>query len=185
MLGSQPPTLDLRYLLLRLYCDRSTGLEELCDPASHTRDRLDCRLGWFVLRVLEVLGYKHISHSARERIHRDMASQAEKAGLWVWAVFVLQHIETEDRRVEAVKAVIDRNIQHCDEHAEHSLLSDLGVPLEWIAASRATLARSRHNHHDHVENLILAKRWPEAHDVLVKEIAPDCIISQDYEYITR
>ena len=185
VLGSQPPTLDLRYLLLRLYCDRSTGLEELCDPASHTQDRLDCRLGWFVLRVLEVLGYRHISHSARERIHRDMASQAEKAGLWVWAVFVLLHIETEDRRVEAVKAVIDRNIQHCDDQAEQSLLTDLGVPLEWIAASRATLARSRHNHHDHVENLILAKRWPEAHDVLVKEIAPDCIISQDYEYITR
>ena len=185
VLGSQPATLDLRYLLLRLYCDRSTGLEELCDPASHTQDRLDCRLGWFVLRVLEVLGYKHLSSSARERIHRDMASQAERAGLWVWAVFVLQHIETEDRRVEAVKAVIDRNIQHCDEQAEHSLLSDLGVPLEWIAAARATLAKSRHNHHDHVENLILAKRWSEAHDVLVKEIAPDCIISQDYQYITR
>ena len=24
-----------------------TRLEELCDPASHTKDRLDCRLGWF------------------------------------------------------------------------------------------------------------------------------------------
>ena len=185
VLGSQPASLDLRYLLLRLYCDRSTGLEELCDPASHTADRMDARLGWFVLRVLEVLGYRHISHSARERLHRDMASQAEGAGLWVWAVFVLQHIESPDRREEAVKAVIDRNIQQCDEEAERSLVTDLGVPLDWIAASRATLAKSRHNHHDHVENLILAKKWPEAHDVLVKEIAPDCIISQDYQYISR
>ena len=185
VLGSQPASLDLRYLLLRLYCDRSTGLEELCDPASHTADRMDARLGWFVLRVLEVLGYRHISLSARERLHRDMASQAEGAGLWVWAVFVLQHIESPDRREEAVKAVIDRNIQQCDEEAERSLVTDLGVPLDWIAASRATLAKSRHNHHDHVENLILAKKWPEAHDVLVKEIAPDCIISQDYQYISR
>ena len=185
VLGSQPTSLDLRYLLLRLYCDRSTGLEELCDPSSHTEDRMDARIGWFVLRVLEVLGYRHISNSARERLHRDMASQAEGAGLWVWAVFVLQHIESPDRREEAVKAVIDRNIERCDEEAERSLVTDLGVPLQWIAASRATLAKSRHNHHDHVENLILARRWPEAHDVLVKEIAPDCIISQDYEYISR
>ena len=178
-------TQDIRYLLLRLYCDRSTGMEQLCDPSSHTRDRMDVRMTWFVFRVLEILGYRHISDSARERLHRDMASQAERAGLWVWSVFVLQHIQDPSRRMEAVKALIDRNIEKCDEDQEEFLVSKLGVPVEWIAASRATLAKSRHNHREAVENLIIAHKWSEAHDVLVKEIAPDCIISQDYEYIRR
>ena len=38
-LGQLPQHQDIRYLLLRLYCDRSTGLEELCDPSSNTSDR--------------------------------------------------------------------------------------------------------------------------------------------------
>ena len=53
-LGVAPASEDIRYLLLRLYCDRSTGLEALCDPSSHTEDALDLRMGWFVFRVLEV-----------------------------------------------------------------------------------------------------------------------------------
>ena len=184
-IGQPSVTQDIRYLLLRLYCDRSTGMEQLCDPSSHTRDRMDVRMTWFVFRVLEILGYRHISDSARERLHRDMASQAERAGLWVWSVFVLQHIQDPSRRMEAVKALIDRNIEKCSEDQEEFLVSKLGVPVEWIAASRATLAKSRHNHREAVENLIIAHKWSEAHDVLVKEIAPDCIISQDYEYISR
>jgi len=183
VLGQAPATQDIRYLLLRLYCDRSTGMESVCDPSSHTGDAMDLRMGWFVFRVLEVLGYRHISDSARERLHRDMASQAERAGLWVWAVFVLQHLAIPDKRKEAVQALIDRNIQDCDEETEQFLVTKLGLPVEWIAASRATLAKSRHDHRATVENLVTAGRWAEAHDVLVKEIAPDCVISQDYQYI--
>ena len=59
----------------------------MCDPSSHTRDRMDVRMTWFVFRVLEILGYRHISDSARERLHRDMASQAERGDLWMWSVF--------------------------------------------------------------------------------------------------
>lgn len=160
-------------------------MEELCDPSSHTKDRMDLRMGWFVWRVLEVLGYRHMCDSAKERLHRDMASQAERSGLWVWAVFVLQHIHSPDRRMQAVKALIDRNIEKCEQEVEDFLVSRLGVPVEWIAESRATLAKSRHDHRETVENLIVARKWSEAHDVLVKEIAPDCIISQEYDYIKR
>ena len=132
-----------------------------------------------------MLGYRHISDSARERLHRDMASQAERAGLWVWAVFVLQHLASPDKRKEAVQALIDRNIRDCDEDTERFLVTRLGIPVEWIAASRATLAKSRGDHRAAVESLMTARRWTEAHDVLVKKIAPDCIISQDYQYIDR
>lgn len=66
----------------------------------------------------------------------------------------------------------------------NSFLVKLGLPVEWIAAFQATLAKVSTRPPGTVENLVIAGRrvWAEAHDVLVKEIAPDCV-SQDYQYI--
>ena len=185
VIGQPALATDLRYQLLRLYCDRSTAIEQLVDPASHTGDRLDSRLGWLVARVLEVLGYRHMADNARDRMHRDTASQAERVGLWHWAVFILQHIEDDDRRRDAVEAVLDRNIASCDEEKENFLVGELGIPVQWVARARATLARAEGRPRDRVESLLVAERWGEAHQVLVKEIAPDCIIGQEYQYLNR
>ena len=174
---------DLRYQLLRLYCDRASGLEQLLDPTSHTADPLDWRVSWLLARVLQALGYQHLSDSARERLHRDTASQAERAGLWPWAVFVLQHLA--HHRAPAIRAVLERNIADCDEETEQFLTGELGVPLEWLAAARATLALARGNHRSRVENLMLAQQWAEAHAVMMKDIAPDCIIDHDFSYLQR
>ena len=185
VIGQPALAIDLRYQLLRLYCDRSTAIEKLVDPSSHTGDRLDSRLGWQVARVVEVLGYRHMTDHAMDRMHRDTASQAERVGLWHWAVFVLQHIEDAGRRREAVEAVLDRNIASCDEEKENFLVSDLGIPVHWVARARATLARAEGRPRDRVESLLVAERWVEAHQVLVKDIAPECIIGQEYQYLNR
>jgi len=183
VIGQQLASSDLRYQLLRLYCDRSTAMEKILDPSSHTGDVLDSRLGWFVLRVLEILGYKHMADHAKDRLHRDTASQAERSGLWHWAIFILQHIEDAGRRKESIESILNRNISQCDEEKETFLVEELGIPIQWIARARATLARIEGRQRDRVENLLIAERWLEAHQVLVKEIAPDCIISQEYDYL--
>merc|ERR1711872_758947 len=131
-----------------------------------------------------VLGYKHITEHALDRLHRDTASQAERAGFWHWAVFVLQHIEDGGRRREAIEAVLDRNIAHCDQEKERFLVNDLGIPLKWVARAKATLARAQGRPRDRAENLLVAERWVEAHEVIVKDIAPDCIIGQEYQYLS-
>lgn len=51
-------------------------------------------------------------------MHMDTANQAERVGLWHWAVFVLQHIEDVGRLKEAVEAMPDRNIACCDGEKE-------------------------------------------------------------------
>jgi nuclear pore complex protein Nup98-Nup96 len=184
VLGQAPLATDIRYQLLRLYCDRSTSMENMLDPSSHTGDKLDSRMGWLVGRVVGVLGYRHITDQARDRLHRDTASQAERVGFWHWAVFVLQHIEDGSRRKEAIEAVLDRNIASCDEEKERFLVDDLGIPVKWVARARATLARAQGRPRDRVDNLLVAERWVEAHEVLVKDIAPDCIIGQEYRYLS-
>ena len=159
IMGQIPAAMDLRYQLLRLYCDRSTALEDLLDPSSYTGDRLDSRLTWLVSRVLGVLGYRHLSSHAEDRLHRDTSSQAERAGLWHWAVFIMQHIQDYDRRREAIEAILERNIADCDQSKEKFLKEKLGIPLQWIARARATLARAENRPRDRVENLIIAERY--------------------------
>lgn len=176
---------DLCYLLLRLYTDRSTSLEELLSPATHTGDRLDYRLSWFVHQVLTTLGYRHLAEHARHRLHRDTAAQAEQLGLWHWAVFVLCHLEEPARRKEAVVAVLERNVATLDSEREVFLVEELGVPVEWVAGARATLAMAEGRHKDRAEELLKARRWQEAHKVIVEEIAPEAIIGQEYEYLYR
>jgi len=180
--GADGPS-DLCYQLVRLYTDRSTGLEELLSPASHTADQLDYRLTWFVYRVLTVLGYRHLAAHARDRLHRDTASQVESLGLWHWAVFVLCHIEDPTRRKEAVQAVLERNVQTLDSEREEFLVEELGVPVQWVAGARATLASAEGRHKARAECLLLAERWQEAHKVIVAEIAPEAIIGQEYDYL--
>ena len=46
VIGQPALATDLKYQLLRLYCDKSTAIEQLVDPSSPTWDRLDSRLGW-------------------------------------------------------------------------------------------------------------------------------------------
>ena len=76
------------------------------------------------------MGYRHMADHAKDRMHRDTASQAGRVGLWQWAVFIFQHIDDVGRRREAVEAVLDRNIAECDEK-EKFLVDDLGIPMLW------------------------------------------------------
>jgi len=59
----------------------------------------------------------------------------------------------------------------------------LGVPRQWVAAAKAVLARAKGRPRDRALHLIQAESWTEAHTVIVKEIAPDAIISQEYHYL--
>ena len=156
--ADQGDALDLCYLLIKLYTDRSTTLEDLLNPASHAPDQLDYRLSWFVHRVLTTLGYRHLPTHALERLHRDAASQAERLGLWHWAVFVLCHLEEPTRRREAVESLLERNVASLDLEREEFLVQELGLPLQWLARARATLARAEGRHKDRAEYLLLAER---------------------------
>ena len=156
--ADQGHALDLCYLLIKLYTDRSTTLEDLLNPASHAPDQLDYRLSWFVHRVLTTLGYRHLPTHALERLHRDAASQAERLGLWHWAAFVLCHLEEPTRRREAVESLLERNVASLDAEREDFLVQELGLPLQWLARARATLARAEGRHKDRAECLLLAER---------------------------
>ena len=85
-----------------------------------------------------------------------------QAGRWlvleVLGEFVMQHVASPD----TVRALVDRNIQSCDEavEVERFLVEDLGI---------ATLAKCRQRHRAALEIMTIAGKWSEVHHILVKE----------------
>ena len=65
---------------------------------------------------------------------------------------------------------------------EEFVHENLHVPLGWIAKAKATRAAFEGRKGDQAWFLIRASEWNAAHEVVVKEIAPDAIIADKYDF---
>uniref|UniRef100_A0A0K2U919 Nuclear pore complex protein Nup98-Nup96 n=1 Tax=Lepeophtheirus salmonis TaxID=72036 RepID=A0A0K2U919_LEPSM len=178
---------DIAYHLLRLYCDRSHSLESLLSPITHSKDPLDFRLSWFINQALISLGYKHLNTIRQDDLTASFASQLENLSLWEWSVFVLLHLSHGPKRESLIKDVICRGIRSCKDldSKEEFLKEKLSIPTEWIADGKANWAAANCQFMDQSWYLLKAKRWNLAHEVLIKRIAPDAIINEDYDFLYK
>ncbi|BFF91513.1 nuclear pore complex protein Nup98-Nup96 [Drosophila madeirensis] len=186
---TKKPVYDLRYHLLQLYSKRMHSLEETLNPITHTNDPMDFRLSWLLLQTLWALGYRHCSPLAEAQLTVDFASQLENEGLWQWAIFVLLHIESRDRRERAVQQLLLRNVsvlaQAAHNEEERFIVEQLGVPKSWVDYAKAVRAGSLGQRHLQAKHLLSAKHWAEAHEIIFQYIAPDAIINGKTEYLHR
>ena len=184
--GSTSNSLDVKYHLLKLYTDRSHPLEVALDPGTHTPDPLDFRVSWFLAQVLRSLGYVHMSDQRSDSLHLSFAAQLESLGLWHWAVFVLLHLSDPFLRRARVTDCLGRRVRLSDEDCadrEEFLRRHLRVPSQWVAEAKATRARAVGNPRDRAFYLSRAGMWREAHQVLVKDVAPDAVANDDHGFL--
>lgn len=183
---------DIRFHLLKLYSKRSHPLESLLNPVTHTPDPLDFRLSWFLLQILETLGYRHCSELSRSQLHVSFASQLENHGLWHWSIYVLLHLNDRSRREVAIQDLLYRYIQLASDNDEQDeeyiqreqfIVGELGIPESWIFWAKAVRAGSRFDYHQQARFLLKAKQWSQAHEVIMEHIAPDCVINDDIPYL--
>ncbi|KXJ76360.1 hypothetical protein RP20_CCG009822 [Aedes albopictus] len=197
-LDSSKPIQDIRFHLLKLYSKRSHPLESLLKPATHTPDPLDFRLSWFLLQILETLGYHHCSELSRSQLHVSFASQLENRGLWHWSIYVLLHLNDKSRRELAIQDLLYRYIQLSsseqedqdqeDEDEEYRqreqfIVDELGIPESWIFWAKAVRAGAQFDYHRQARFLLKAKQWSQAHEVIMEHIAADCVINDDIPYL--
>ncbi|XP_023336271.1 nuclear pore complex protein Nup98-Nup96 [Eurytemora carolleeae] len=175
--------LDLKYHLIKLYSDRSHKLESVLAPTTHTANQLDFSSSWFIYRVLCSLGYRSSGSLTNDRLCSEFSSQLEYLGYWDWAIFVLLHIKDPVLRKSSVDAILERNVKLEDGGREEWLMDTLGVPVTWVARARAVLARTQGKHTQLTEQLIKAKDWNEAHKLIIAEIAPSALLSQNYSQL--
>ncbi|KAM9451702.1 nuclear pore complex protein Nup98-Nup96-like isoform 2-T2 [Clarias gariepinus] len=178
---------DICFHLLKLYSDKHYSLEQLLDPITVTAEQLDYRLSWHLWNVLQALNYTHLSVSRQSLLHSSYAAQLESAGLWEMAVFVLLHIPNSFLRERAVREILN---QHCtledtEESAEKErfLTDKLFIPTQWIHEAKATRARRDGDKHNEALHLYRAEHWNPCHRLVIRNLASDCIINDNHEYL--
>uniref|UniRef100_A0A8C0K412 Nuclear pore complex protein Nup98-Nup96 n=1 Tax=Canis lupus dingo TaxID=286419 RepID=A0A8C0K412_CANLU len=185
--NSQRPLQDVCFHLLKLYSDRHYDLNQLLEPRSVTADPLDYRLSWHLWEVLRALNYTHLSEQCEGVLQTSYAGQLESEGLWEWAVFVLLHIDNSSMREKAVRELLTRHCQLVETPEswakETFLTQKLCVPAEWINEAKAVRAHMESDKHLEALYLFKAGHWNRCHKFIIKHLASDAIINENYDYL--
>ncbi|TSL04412.1 Nuclear pore complex protein Nup98-Nup96 [Bagarius yarrelli] len=184
---SKKPLYDICFHLLKLYSDKHYSLQQLLDPTTVTAEQLDYRLSWHLWNMLQSLNYTHLAVPRQNLLHISYAAQLESAGLWEMAVFVLLHIPDSVHREHAVREILN---QHCtleetEESAEkeHFLTHKLLIPMQWLHEAKAVRARRDGDRHGEALHLFRAGHWNRCHQLVIQDLASDCIINDNHEYL--
>lgn len=173
---------DTCYHLIKLYCYNTYPIQDIIQPLNHTFNQLDFRLSWHLTMALVALQYNHIPKFSIETLHDSFASQLQSTGLWHWAVYVLMHIEDDQRREKFVRLYLSINVTSQSEltESERFLVEKLKVPSEWIYEYKALRAKYEHLYENQLELLLKAHKWNDAHTVLNELIAPELFITSNF-----
>jgi len=63
----------------------------------HRLNYLFSVLSWHLQRVLQDVGYNHMTDERHSSLQHSYAAQLERCGLWYWAVYVLMHLRDDER----------------------------------------------------------------------------------------
>nr|XP_045000918.1 nuclear pore complex protein Nup98-Nup96 isoform X2 [Jaculus jaculus] len=183
----QRPLQDVCFHLLKLYSDRHYDLNQLLEPRSVTADPLDYCLSWHLWEVLRALNYTHLSEQCEGVLQASYAGQLESEGLWEWAIFVFLHIENSSMREKAVRELLTRHCQLLETPEswakETFLTQKLCVPAEWIHEAKAVRAHMESNKHLEALYLFKAGHWNHCHKLVIRHLASDAIINENYDYL--
>ncbi|XP_054715876.1 nuclear pore complex protein Nup98-Nup96-like [Uloborus diversus] len=179
---------DTCYHLLKLYCDRTHRFDQLLMPATYTWDHLDYRLSWFLQLSLTSLGF-NISDDLSSTLHMNFASQLESINMWHWAIFVILHHPDVEWRKKSAKDILLRHVslEQSSEvtEKENFLKNDLLIPESWIFEAKAIKAHSMNKRAEEAWFLLKAGYWNKSHDIVIKHLASDAVINEDYDYLLK
>ncbi|EPY53404.1 nucleoporin Nup189 [Schizosaccharomyces cryophilus OY26] len=198
--GSNGEVYDLLFLLLKAYAIGAV-LEELTLPESAKSNGLDYRVVWQLAiylskaravfdfsdrdgldEVLDENGVHFKPQSVRaDTLTPSFASQLECMGHWQWSIFVLLHVENVETRISSIKECLGRNVKSGLADKDEKLMTKLLIPRNWIHEAMALNARYNGEHAKEVTYLQEANLFEEAHKCLIRSIAPQAIISNNFE----
>ena len=94
---------DILYGLIRLFSDATVSLDQVLHPRDCAPSPLDLRMPWHLYMLLSKVLAKRdfedrdLGYSATaDQLTSGYAMQLEESGEWLWAAFVLLHLETSE-----------------------------------------------------------------------------------------
>ncbi|KAI8300880.1 Nucleoporin NUP145 [Colletotrichum sp. SAR11_59] len=179
---------DLLWGLLKLYSDAETDLEAVLRPENSQLSPLDIRLSWQLSRALLSTHKISYGHNASEKADAStiaFADQLVNEGSWLEATFVLLHLGNPDMRAKAVQENLCRHAALLGSETGSNfttLTQTLKIPPSWIWEAQALYMRAvKKDAAAEVHCLLRAGSYPEAHNVLVHQVAPSAVVSRDYD----
>ncbi|KAJ3956354.1 hypothetical protein N0V92_007108 [Colletotrichum tropicale] len=179
---------DLLWGLLKLYSDAETDLEAVLRPENSQLSPLDIRLSWQLSRALLSTNKVSYGHNASEKADAStiaFADQLVSEGSWLEATFVLLHLGNPDMRAKAVQENLCRHAALLGSETGTNfttLTQTLKIPPSWIWEAQALYMRAvKKDAAAEVHCLLRAGSYPEAHNVLVHQVAPSAVVSRDYD----
>ena len=186
---ASPQREDLLWGLLKL-CASSRGalpnisIADTLIQHNATGNPLDTRLSFQLYHALATRFPNNSDTAKADRLAQDFALQLDAAGEWLWAVFATLHLSDGRQRQLALQSILAHHaadIAGPDSPTFRTLSEEFKVPPAWIWEAKALHARSvQQDHVGEVHYLLQAANWDEAHNTLVRTVAPQCVIEQDY-----
>ncbi|CED83918.1 Nuclear pore complex, Nup98 component (sc Nup145/Nup100/Nup116) [Phaffia rhodozyma] len=191
---------DALFLLINLYADTATPMEDVLDPSAFGPTPLDYRLPWHLYTVLALalrtrdfgdrqepneennvdLGYSRSANA----LTTSYATQLERLGLWDQAIFILLHLEIPELRLSAIKEVLFRNVG-TDAKKEKFVVEKLQVPAEWISEAKANIANYEGDPYKAYFLLIESKLYDRACAVAVHDLVPEVLLREDFALVKK
>ncbi|KAF8895957.1 nuclear protein 96-domain-containing protein [Mucidula mucida] len=183
---------DGQFALLRLFADPAWSLTHMLKPSG----KLDYSLAWHLYIIISrVIGVRDFAdreepygeeedevegHSPTADLLTSMYSlQLEQLGLIQEAAFVLLHLESSAGRLKAVKDLMARSAPLFDDWVIRGLVDSLKLPMAWVNEAQAIHALSLSRPFDAYKLYLDARMWAPAHDIAVRELAPEAVIRRD------
>jgi nuclear pore complex protein Nup98-Nup96 len=137
--------------------------------------------------ALVALQFNHVTKACLESLHDSYVMQLQSFGLWHWSIFVIMHIEDEQRRESYVKLYLSKHVTGQSElnEKETFLVEKLGVPVDWIYEFKALRAKYECNYENQFKLLLKAHKWNEAHGILVDILAPEFFIKENFKTLNQ
>ncbi|KAI9700010.1 MAG: Nuclear pore complex protein Nup98-Nup96 [Candelina mexicana] len=196
---------DLLWGLLKLFRDHTSGtkiaaLEEVLLPQNCSGDPVNARLSFQLYHALKARKLADFSTNEdaktcpsqddrADQLTWDFATQLEGQGEWMWASFVLLHLRDSEQRKLAIQGQLARHASKIGEPGSvhfRALVADLQIPEGWVWEAKALFARAvLKDHVSEVEFLLRGKHWKEAHTTLSRTVAPQAVIGEDFETLSR
>ncbi|KAF8633142.1 hypothetical protein AX17_004643 [Amanita inopinata Kibby_2008] len=111
------------------------------------------------------------------------ALQLEAQGMIQEAAFVLLHIEGSVGREKAIKDFLARSAAKIDEWMTRGLVGSLKIPLSWVNEAKALHALYSGDIYNAYELYLSAALYDPAHDIAVRELAPNAVIRRDLDLL--
>ncbi|XP_041983346.1 nuclear pore complex protein Nup98-Nup96 isoform X2 [Aricia agestis] len=171
--GAKRRVLDLRYSLIRA---RALHARPRVRPAAYTPDPTDYSLS-FLLEAWFGTASAHAVVGA--------AQQLEAQGDWHRAAQALAYHPDTAARCYLIREVLSRHAPARAEspelRARLELVRRLRVPEKWLLLAQAHRAKYEHQQTLEVQYLVGAEQWNAAHRVLIEDLLPEAVLSDNLQ----